>query len=250
MQRKCVYAGIRGKHRGPKLNLSRQVTFQNQGNITPTNINREFDNIVNTWNNHNQGNSTWDNVKATTINATTANVSVGGSNLPLSLVKISSTTASNQGTVDIALPSTGYAAFVLKIAGHQPATNGQDQWIRVSTNAGASYITANYYYTGFYITASSIVLSPVTGSGTGQGIFAIGQANSVSDAVWGEIRIESYGTGYTKMRVESNSTTSGGAPAIFYGGCEVLNSTITNIRLMSASGNITAGTYTLYGYLS
>lgn len=49
------------------MNISRQSVFNRIENVNPDNLNRELNNIINTWNSHNSGASTWDNASITTL---------------------------------------------------------------------------------------------------------------------------------------------------------------------------------------
>ncbi len=163
-----------------------------------------------------------------------------------SLFLIQSQAASNSANISFTGISTTYLSYMVIITGMQPATNTANLQLLYSTNGGSSYISTNYLSGTLYnaITGttfsnanstSDIRLSgPISSSGFYQGyLFFTG--------------VDSAGFAYVKGTSSWNDTTLAAYANGHTAGLNNGNTAINAIRFVMSSGNITAGTFTLYG---
>lgn len=163
------------------------------------------------------------------------------------IMKIQSQTANNSATIDF---TTGIAApynnFILFISNYLPATNATQLWLRISTDGGANYINTNY--------ESALVLGPPS-SGVGYNstqtstteFILMHSVNNTNYSSIGMYTLYDFVNG-ARPCINGNSTFAIAANAnagssFGYNS----NTTVNAIRLLSSSGNITTGIFTLYG---
>ncbi len=167
---------------------------------------------------------------------------------PLSLVRRQVASASAQ--IDFVLPS-GFSQFELDFFDVVPATDGAALGLRTSTDSGASFAAGGTDYnstafstlpatnsmTSSNTTTSSIILGPV-----------IDTANTAI-SMSGRARIYvGNGTRWANVVAQGSSLDNGTALLSMWqsGGHRANATQINAIRLLLSTGNITAGTFSLY----
>ena len=147
---------------------------------------------------------------------------------------------------------TGYRGLKFFLYDFIPATDDTDLYIRFSTDGGATYDATGYNYvllgrddsatatSGQSGSANQIVVNGVgIGNGATEGISLeanlLGQTNT---ATWNRI----FGTAYM---IDSSGTPNGNI--VTFGGARETAQDTDAIRFLFSSGNITSGSYTVYG---
>jgi len=162
---------------------------------------------------------------------------------------LSTATASASSTIDFTSGiSSTYKKYILEIIDYVPATDNTEIWLRVSQ--AASFLTgANYGYgTGYtnYTTAgyvggdtvgTKMILANGINSGSGYGLSG---------------HVEIYNPAGTAKRKnfqwDLTQYNSSGVARYYGSGTYAANNTaIDGLRILSSSGNITSGTFKLYG---
>ncbi|CAB4139845.1 hypothetical protein UFOVP353_55 [uncultured Caudovirales phage] len=170
-------------------------------------------------------------------------------------VPIKTVTASASATVDFVNGSAGvvldstYKAYAVVISVLRPATDGSDLYIRTSSNGGVSFDTGgsdyNYAATGLNSNGTNIngqgnntyafvcgFLGNDTGESTSAVIYFFSPSSTLKFQFSGQTAFTN-ALGYT-------STNS-------FVGSRLAIADVDAIRFLMSSGNITSGTFTLYG---
>lgn len=170
------------------------------------------------------------------------------------LVLLQTQTASNSATIDFTsgLTST-YDQYIFIVSNVVPQTDATDFWIRVSEDGGSSYITTSSYAYNFIYSAGAAAPSAAGSSGSDTKIVAIGGlGNSTGEVFNCEFKLYTPSSSKYKLMKWAGSMHSA-TPALvtFDGGSSYFGSTnaINAIRFMMSSGNISTGTFSLYGVL-
>lgn len=168
----------------------------------------------------------------------------------------SGTISSAQATLDVAL-TAGYRGYELRFSNFVPATDDVDLYLRVSTDAGASYDATGYSYVGTVLrdgsttaagrvstaanqiivagaAAASEAVSNVAAEGGASGTITI--MNAADATIWPSVR---YDTGWFSADAQSWKTNGRGTR-------ETAQDT-THVRLVPESGDIATGKWALYG---
>lgn len=170
----------------------------------------------------------------------------GASNLP---VLISSQTADSSATIDFTsgLTST-YKSYELRIIDYAPATDGTEIWLLVSQ--AASFLTSGYGYGTAY---TNYVTANYVGGATSAAMMLM--ANGISSGsgygLSGSVTIfNPAGTSKRKnIQWDLSQYNSSGVARYYGAGTYAGNNTaIDGLRIKSSSGNITSGTFELWGY--
>lgn len=187
---------------------------------------------------------------ASTKLATTAYVDRGASGA--SLVLIGTTTVSNVAAVAFTSGITSaYDEFLVSITDLVPATDNQNLAIRVSEDAGGNWKSGASDYAYSYQSSTD----GVSGAGGATGANAIGMAfnlsNAASISLCGDVRFwNPAGTSrYKRFLAAVGYTASGSTVSVLTAHGFYKNSTnaIDGVQFFMGSGNITSGTFTLYG---
>ena len=163
------------------------------------------------------------------------------------LVLIEKQVASNDASIDF---TTGidsrFSDYYFSVTNYLPATNSTRLILRVSTDGGSSYISAGYVSTISYANMTASLVEIPTVSVTDGVNLAFGQDNSGNS-----ISLKGYIYNVTNglpgnMTGDGIMLNSGSNYLCTFG--SVFNQTnIDAIRFISSSGNITSGTFKLYG---
>jgi hypothetical protein len=160
---------------------------------------------------------------------------------------IAQVTANNDATIDVALPQ-GFDWFRVVIDSLLPATDGAYPLLRVSTDNGSNYATANYVNAGFGAwtnhghiptppTAGYILGWTDTGNATGEGtsctVSLLGMAAGMN----------------SRALAQALNTNAGAIFVACWSAGQYTASTdrVTHIRLLFSAGNISSGSISVYG---
>lgn len=164
---------------------------------------------------------------------------------------ISSATASSSATIDFTLPN-GYHSFEVRVIGLIPVTDNVGFWVRVSTDGGSTFASgaSDYAYqrniqngttaAPALTTADSkiILLGGSIGNGTGRYFNSVLRIwNNQSSSQYKNITGE-----FHSFRSDSIYTLG------LVNGVYLSNTAINAIRILLSSGNISSGTFELWGY--
>ena len=168
---------------------------------------------------------------------------------PGSLVQVGTTqTANNSASISFTSAiSASYNTYLLNFSNVYPASNNEPLQMVISTNNGSSYITSSYQAG---LVNWSYNQSPGLGgnaNSTSAVLLNNGMTNSQSDAASGQLWLSNTGNGGS-FYCWGNGTGTAGGTALIIQIAGTNNVTGVNaIQLAMGSGNITAGTFSLYG---
>lgn len=169
---------------------------------------------------------------------------VGGS-----LVLISSQTASSSASITFTSSITSYNSFLLVFSNLQAASGSSVLDFKVSTNAGSTWLSSGYVAAYITLQLSGTFGWPANSSGSTSLFPMAGQlSSSASQTVAGNIWINDVTSGaYLKLRSEIIMQSTN--PFLVLSGGVNTNTSINGFQVIMSTGNITTGTFTLYGIL-
>jgi hypothetical protein len=168
-----------------------------------------------------------------------------------SLVLIQSQTASSSASLTFTTGITStYNTYYFVFSNYLGATNTENLYLQISTNSGSSYITSGYDggYNSWTWNSGAF-----TNANTSTGfLLAPGYGNSnqqLNGSIW--LQNMTSGSGYPQCHGTSSGVfpTSGYGGALIAGLYNTASTTVNALRVISASGNLAQGTFTLYGLL-
>lgn len=168
------------------------------------------------------------------------------------LTFISSVTASNSATVSFINIGNTYDLYVVEISCAVPAVDADTLCMRFSTDNGSSYLSGGTDYAYSWVTTRSEI-STVSGNGqTGISFIAVGNSASNNATFGGASSTVKIYRPSAAANTQVSASTYEGRSATVFGqtlvGAAVKNSSAKNaIRFYYFSGNITSGTFRLYG---
>lgn len=173
----------------------------------------------------------------------------------LAWVYITSKTASSAAVIDFTGLSD-YPAYMVTLEGIRPGTDAVSLLMLTSSNNGASFdVSANYDTSGSAdaFPSSAVIVSIGANSWNLTGGTST-QDNAAASALSGSVRINSLGSASlsARIRVEVEWVESTGVLFVntLLAGRKSSASAINAIRFLYSSGNITSGTFRLYGLRS
>lgn len=184
---------------------------------------------------------------STTLTATAATNVTLPTTGTIARVKLSSQTAATSGNIAFTALPTGYTQYIIVFSGVYPATSTANLTCVFGTGAGPTYTVAGYMWSAFAIKAAT-----TTGSvgSTSDSSFQIttSQGNSAGTALNGELHLT---LGSTQGGLFDIRYVDSAGAALRNSGFAYINdgTVITAVKFAYSSGNITAGTFTLYGIL-
>jgi len=173
-----------------------------------------------------------------------------------SLVKLSSATASNSAniTFDSSVITSTYKYYQIHCIDVVIQTDAESVKMHISTDNGSSYITSNYAFlhnvsdTG---TSNDAVVTRYSASNTLIPVFGItsGMGNAGNEQGFSIIELLNPHSAKAKLfRYNSTYLNNNGELTENVGhGMYNTTSAVNNIKLLCGSGNITSGTFILYG---
>lgn len=167
---------------------------------------------------------------------------------------ISTGTASSSSSIDFTGLSSTYYMYIVVITNLVPATNSVDLWMRTSTNNGSSYDAgaANYAWNSLNTYSNLATTIGASGSDTKIQITATTTPLSNNSALPNQAMVYLYNpsgatityisnvTNYVTSSAISGSSTGGGIRSSASGA-------VNAIQFLMSSGNISTGTFKLYG---
>lgn len=182
----------------------------------------------------------------------------GASSLPVwvnnssigNMVLIQSQTASNSASINFTSGITStYNNYILLISNCKGVSNAQSLYLYVSTNGGSSYLNSGYLSGELTVPYNSTAIS--NGNVTGAMIVVTTGSSTVASNVVLNLNNFTSGSGYPSC-CGCNHRVDGSAGANIAMTASRYNSAATTInafQIIYASGNISTGTFTLYGLL-
>lgn len=168
-------------------------------------------------------------------------------------VKISSQTASSSSTIDFTGLSTTYRSFRIELSHIVPATDTADFYMRTSTDNGSTYDSGASAYQWSRMSVSSGGTTSGAGS-TGDSRFSLATnlGTSTRETLNGQVTLhDPQGTPGVHVTWDVNLLSA--TPTFFHttgGGFRDATADVDAIRFLMSSGNISSGTFTLYGLLA
>lgn len=169
------------------------------------------------------------------------------------MIHLSTQTASSSAQIDFtSLMSNTYRTYKVFINNLVPATDGTTLYIRVSTDNGSTFKSgASDYYTISQAMGSGIVANETQGAthvALNPSSYSMG--NDTNEV--GRLEVTVYGAHNTGVRTEITSfggyeSSSGYLVSAFANGFYNANTEVNAIRFLMSSGNISSGTFSLYG---
>lgn len=182
-------------------------------------------------------------------------VSTGASSLPTwqnnpggaagAWILLQTQTASNSATISFTAISSTYTTYVVIYTNVIAATNSVQHQMRFSTNGGSSYLTTGY--------TAGAQLYPWSGGLTNVNSTTFCPLSGAADMTTGfptSGQIFLYGLGISSIPVQTGEFSTAQAANMISGlllGGYASAITANAIRFQMSSGNITSGTYSLYG---
>jgi len=167
-------------------------------------------------------------------------------------VLIQSQTAANSATIDFTSGVTGYTYYILECLNVLPITNNVDFQMQYSTDGGSTWTAGtSYIYFGQSNVSSSSAFSGYVSAGTSQFSLSPGNSNSANFAFYGIAQLFGFANLSKQVTWSFTSTNSALATqqAIGAGRFSVTGSTVNGVRLKMSSGNISIGTFRLFGVM-
>jgi len=162
---------------------------------------------------------------------------------------LSTVTASASATVDIETTfSSTYDAYLLVVSGARPSTNSVELLCRMKI--GGTYLTGSVYvyHTDLSRSASAVYAAVVSGGTTSiQLTSVVGSAATSSANLTMSIKNPTSATAYHNIDWTGLSHVFGDIYLASGGGASTTTGALTGIRLYFSSGNISSGTFRLYG---
>lgn len=188
------------------------------------------------------------------MSGTTLNGSSGG------LVLLGSATASNSTSIDIgsgldldaAIDGT-YDEHLLIISNYVPATDNVNLHLRTSTDGGSTFDSGASDYTYFAMAGNAASATAATSNSAGAAQILLNSASGIGgntgEASMFEVRISGAATTNDTIFRISSTYVNGAGQAGYYHGTAQRNSAadVDAIRILASTGNITSGTFYLYG---
>lgn len=175
-------------------------------------------------------------------------------------VAIKTTTANNDATIDFVNGSNGvvldstYKAYIVSFTNIVPATDGADLVMRTSTDAGSSYASSsdNYEYQLVEALNGSIASKANSATATYILLFIDASNAATNGGANGSVRIDNpSAANKITVGITAYGVNSSPLPAAYSGmGYRNTAADVDAIRFMFDTGNITSGTFTLYGLKS
>ena len=163
---------------------------------------------------------------------------------------IQSQTASNSATIDFTSGVTGYVYYELECLGVLPVSDNVDFQMQYSTDAGVTWTAGtSYIYFVQNNDSSSSAFNGNVSAGTSQFLISAGNSNNANYGFYGIATL--YGFTNLSKQTTWTFTCSTSAlntqQAIGAGRFSVTGSNVNGVRVKFSSGNISVGTFRLFG---
>jgi len=167
------------------------------------------------------------------------------------MVLLSTQTASSSANIDFtSLDTTTYSSFMVMAYSVVPANNSVNLLMRFSVSG--SFAATNYDHQQWrWVAAGSGSSGQSGGAGTGFPMNATGDLMVNTGTGVGidfTVTCSNLGSSSINKKINGQSTYLGSLPlSVTFGGAYRANSAIDGIRFLFDSGNISSGTFKLYG---
>ena len=192
------------------------------------------------------GDGTANQVLSTNGSATLNWAAAGSGNY----VKISSSAASDSASITFTGLSTTYRDFVIILSNILPATDAAALWLRTSTDNGVGYDagSTDYEYAGVGLNDAASTVN-FNSAGAAQAVISSNLDNAANGGTSGTVTIHNpQSTSFTRYTSIVSRVGGGSETAIQVAAGERSAAQDTDaIQFLMSSGNITSGTFTLYG---
>ena len=166
---------------------------------------------------------------------------------------LSTTTASSSATIDMTGIDSTYDQYIVNITNYVPENDGTFIYMRVSNDAGSTFETSLNYAYAVRATSASTGADTNTTNGADSALVVSGSTgigNGATEGVDLTIRImnPSSTSKYVALTWEGIFVDSSGITVFFKGGGNFkTTSAVDAVRFLQNSGNISTGTFSLYG---
>lgn len=171
-------------------------------------------------------------------------------NFPQTLCLIQSQPASNSTTIDFTGKITSsFSTYLVKMSDIIPATNNANLLLTFSVDNGANFLASNYKWTNKTSTSNAGNAASQSASDSSIRIADTLQ-NGASNGLCGDLQLYDMNNGTLVPKCYAMTTMMGSGPVgvvTAMGGMNTGVTAINAIRFAMSSGNITSGTFTLYG---
>jgi hypothetical protein len=171
-------------------------------------------------------------------------------NFPKTNVKIQSQTASNSATIDFtSVITSNFQTYMVRFLNVVPITISVQMQILFSTNNGGAWLGSAYLWSTF--TTLSNATNVVNDSAADSSCTLVtGLVNTASVGISGTMMLFDMNNGTLVPKFYFDAATVNATPnaaLIWGGGMNSGTTAITAIRFQMSSGNISSGTFVLYG---
>ncbi len=171
-------------------------------------------------------------------------------NFPETLVLLQSQPASSSTTIDFTSKITSsFSTYLVKMKDIIPANNGDNLLLTFSTDNGSTFLASNYLWANK--TGTSNAGNTATGSASDTTMqVASALQNGSSNGLDGDLQLYCMNSGSLVPKAYCMSVMMGSGPVgtvIAMGGMNSGTTAVNAIRFAMSTGNITSGTFTLYG---
>jgi len=176
-------------------------------------------------------------------------VTVDGSGLTSDYVFIGSSTASADASVEFTDLTSSYAYYVVEIIDVKPATGGSRLSMRTSTNNGGAYDSSGYTYCVLY-DETSASLNESTSNSAAE--IRLQDEQSSSQTLNATLTLYNpAGTNETHINCHMSYYETDGDPGYsIASGSRASAADVDAIQFLFTAGNITSGTFKLYGVVA
>lgn len=164
-------------------------------------------------------------------------------------VLLSSQVASSSSSIDFTSFSSSYNLYEIHCYGVVPATDGANFYIRTSANAGTSYDAGASDYQFSFVYGSTAGSATAAGDASAAQIEVATVGSSTGESLSLKIRLAGLsGTRYKMLEISGGTYNATPTFVSINGmGMRASTSAIDGVRLLFSSGNISAGTFKLFG---
>jgi hypothetical protein len=168
------------------------------------------------------------------------------------LVLLSTQTASSSATIDFtSLITSTYKNYIILFDEVIPQTDSANLWFRTSNDNGSNYQTTTYAYSINKASSADAGYDALQAATQAQIIITASVGSAAGESASGVIYLyDPLATNYTKISISASCVDSDGNIAQATGAAARLTVEAVNaVRFLMSTGNITSGTFKLYGVL-
>lgn len=166
-------------------------------------------------------------------------------------VLISSQTAATSASIAFnSFVNTIYSSYVLDITNLVCDTTAVNVRMQASNDGGTTWITSGTYFTAFSSAAAGAVTGTTSAANTNMPMFIqIGTtAGTPGSGTFKLFKLASQAFSFTGLSIFSQDTVA--STVMQSSSAMILDTTINSFRVISSTGNLTSGTFKLYGILA